>query len=113
MLTKRGVDEKEAKGLDLMFINAWKPFGQTVQDNSFAILDWTSVDAKEDVNVHLRGRHHAQGALFTSTVTFNPQHRWVYLPQQRDDEVWLFKQADSRAENKEPASLAQYGFHQS
>lgn len=115
MLVKRGLcSEQEGKeGLDLMFVNAWKPFGQTVRDNPFAILDWTSVDAKEDVHTHLRGKHHAPGALFTSSVTYNPKHRWVYLPEQRDDEIWLFKQADSRAVNKEPASLAQYGFHQS
>ena len=37
----------------------------------------------------------------------------VYLPKQRDDEVWLFKQADSRALNKEPYHLAQYAFHNS
>ena len=51
--------------------------------------------------------------LYTSSVTYNPSHRWVYLDEQRDDEIWFFKQADSRAYNKEPAHIAQYGFHQS
>jgi len=111
MLTKRGVPETEAKALDLMFINVWKPFGQTVKDNPFAVLDWTSVDPVNDVHVRLRGQTATKGAIYNSLVTYNPNHRWAFLPDHRDDEVLLFKQADSRAENKEPASLSQYGFH--
>lgn len=113
MLTKRGISEAEAQTLDLMFVNAWKPFGQTVKDNPLTILDWTSVDPEVDVHIHPRGKPTTKGAIYLSLVTHNPQHRWAYLPDQRDDEVWLFKQADSRAVNKKPASLAQYGFHQS
>lgn len=113
MLAKRGVPMEEAKALDLMFINVWKPYGQTVKDNPFAILDWTSVNPATDVHVRLRGESAVKGAVYNSMVSFNPNHRWVYLPEQRDDEVWFFKQADSRAVNKEPASLAQYAFHES
>ena len=54
-----------------------------------------------------RGFETKKGAIYGTSVTYNPEHRWVYLPDQRDDEVWLFKQGDSRAVNKEPASLAQ------
>merc|ERR1712190_311169 len=113
MLTKRGIPETDAKALDLMFVNVWKPYGQTVRDNPFAILDWTSVDAAEDVRMRLRGEPAVKGAVYNSMVNFNPNHRWLYLPEQRDDETFIFKQADSRAVNKEPASLAQYGFHES
>ena len=113
MLTKRGVPEEEAKDLDLMFVNVWKPFGQTVQDNPFAILDWTSVDAAKDVHYHPRGKPTKKGGIYGTSVTFNPNHRWVYLPEQRDDELWIFKQADSRSVDAKPASLAQYGFHTS
>jgi hypothetical protein len=66
MLTKRGVPEDEAKSLDLMLVNVWKPFGQTVRDNPFAILDWTSVDADRDVHVHRRGKQTTKGGLYTS-----------------------------------------------
>lgn len=113
MLTKRGIPEDEVQELDLMFVNAWKPFGQTVQDNPLAILDWTSVNPEVDVHIHPRGKPTTKGAIYLSLVTHNPRHRWAYLPDQRDDEVWLFKQADSRAVDKKPASLAQYAFHQS
>lgn len=115
MFVKRGVPEAEAQDLDIMFVNAWKPYGQTVRDNPLAILDWTSVDPAIDVHVHPRGSPVAKsnGApiIYVSEVTHSPAHRWVYLPEQRSDEVWLFKQADSRAENKLPSTLAQYGFH--
>ena len=113
MLTKRGVPEAELEGLDLMFVNCWKPYGQTVRDNAFAILDWTSVEPEEDVHVHPRGTKTKRGGIYGTSPSYNPNHRWVWLPEQRDDEIWLFKQADSRAVNKQPASLAQYGFHQS
>jgi len=114
MLTKRGVPEAEAKGgLDLVYVNAWKPFGQTVKDNPFALLDWTSVDPDEDVHIHPRGKTTTKGSNYGTGVTYNSKHRWVYLPDQQDDEVWLFKQADSRAVNKKPHALAQYGFHTS
>merc|ERR1712048_497270 len=96
-----------------MFVNVWKPYGQTIKDNPFSILDWTSVDPSRDVRVTLRGEPTKKGAVYNTMVNYNPNHRWLYLPDQRDDEVWIFKQADSRAVNKEPANLAQYGFHQS
>ena len=64
MLTKRGVSEDEAKNkLDLMLVNVWKPYNQTVKDNPFAILDWTSVNPKEDVHVYLRGRKIVKGGV--------------------------------------------------
>lgn len=113
MFTKRGIPEEEALGLDLMLVNAWKPYGMVVHDNAFAILDWTTVDVENDVHIHPRGKPTNKGAIYSTEVTFNPNHRWVYLPDMRDDEIWFFKQGDSRAFNKEPASLAQYGFHTS
>lgn len=113
MLTKRGVPEEEAKSLDLVFVNTWKPYGQTVHDNPLALLDWTSVDAAKDVHIQKRGMKTKKGNIYGTQLSFNPNHKWAYLPEQRDDEILFFKQADSRAENKQPHNLAQYGFHTS
>ena len=77
MLTKRGVSEDEAKNkLDLMLVNVWKPYNQTVKDNPFAILDWTSVNPKEDVHVYLRGRKIVKGGVskFLFKCIFPPYH---------------------------------------
>ena len=75
MLTKRGVPEEEAKDLDLMFVNVWKPFGQTVQDNPFAILDWTSVDAAKDVHYHPRGKPTKKGTKAVPYAAWGPNQR--------------------------------------
>merc|ERR1719456_1586466 len=107
MLTKRGVPEEEAKDLDLVFVNVWKPYGQTVADNPLAILDWTSIDIAKDVHVQLRGLQTKKGSIYGTQVSYNPNHRWFFLPDQKDDEILYFKQADSRTNNKQPHALAQ------
>ena len=47
--------EAEPGVLDVMYVNVWKPWGQVVKDNDFAILDWSSLDEKNDVHELLRG----------------------------------------------------------
>ena len=93
MLPKRGVPEEKAKNLDLVFVNTWKPYGQTVQDNPLALLDWTSVDVANDVHVQVRGLETKKGSIYGTTVSYNPNHCWMYLPNHQDDEILLFKQA--------------------
>ncbi len=75
MLTKRGVSEEEATKMDLMFVNAWKPFGRAVADNPLTILDWSSVDPSRDVHGLPRGAPVVKGNILASTVTFNPGHK--------------------------------------
>lgn len=110
MLTKRGVSEQEALSMDLMFVNAWRPFGRVVRDNPLTLLDWTSLDPSKDVHGLQRGAEIQKGNILASTVTYNSAHRWMYLPDMTPEEVWLFKQADSR-----PASsgLSRHAFHTS
>ncbi len=110
MLTKRGIQEEEALGLDLMFVNTWKPFGQMVSDNPLAILDWTSVDTSRDVHGLPRGSSVEKGNILVSTVTHNPDHRWMYLSNMKPEEVWFFKQADSRPARP---GLSRHAFHTS
>ena len=110
MLTKRGVPEEEALRLDLMFVNAWKPFGRSVADNPLALLDWTTVDPSRDVHGLPRGAPIEKGNILACTVTHNPSHRWMYLRDQTPEEVWLFKQADSRPTRP---GLSRHAFHTS
>lgn len=109
MLAKRGVPEAEARRLDIMLVNAWRPFGQVVSDNPLTILDWTSVDPAQDVHGTPRGEPVRKGRIYPSTVVHNPAHRWMYLPDMGPEEVWLFKQADSRSR----PGLAKHSFHTS
>merc|ERR1712007_93950 len=98
MFTKRGVPEEEARSLDIMFVNAWRPFGQVVKDNPLTVLDWTSVDPANDVRGKSRGTAVEKDVIYGALVHHNPKHRWMYLPDMNPEEIWLFKQADSRAE---------------
>ena len=41
-----------------------------------------------------RVRSRIRSGCITSGPCYNPNHRWVYLPEQKDNEIWLFKQAD-------------------
>jgi len=109
MLTKRGVPEQEALSMDLMLVNAWRPFGQVIHDNALTVLDWTSVDPSRDAHGQPRGAPITKGNILAAMVTYNPQHRWVYLPQMTPEEVWVFKQADSR----DLAGVAKHAFHTS
>uniref|UniRef100_A0A7S3PE11 Uncharacterized protein n=1 Tax=Aplanochytrium stocchinoi TaxID=215587 RepID=A0A7S3PE11_9STRA len=110
MLTKRGVPEEEAKKMDLMFVNTWKPFGRPCVDNPLTILDWETVDPSRDVHGLKRGSPTKYMSIYNTTVTYNPQHKWVYIPEMQSDEVWVFKQVDSRP-NK--LGLAKHAFHTS
>jgi len=110
MLTKRGVPEEEAQSLDLMFVNTWKPFGRVVTDNPLAILDWTTVDPARDVHGLPRGASVEKGNILVSTVTHNPAHHWMYVSRMTPEEVWFFKQADSRPPRP---GLSRHAFHTS
>ena len=93
-----------------MFVNAWRPFGRVVSDNPLAILDWTTVEPSKDVHGLPRGASIEKGSILASTVTYNPSHRWMYLPDMTPEEVWLFKQADSRPARP---GLSRHAFHTS
>ena len=63
-------------------------------DNPLAILDWSSVSLSDLYRI-------PSGLPMTpgeppQRITFNPDHRWVYVPGMRPDEVLFFKQGDTR-----------------
>ena len=111
MLVKRGVPEGEARAMDIMFVNVWKPFGDTVYDNPLAILDWTSVDCDADVHELKRGStYFEKGVVLSATLSHNPTHRWMYAPRMKTSECWVFKQADSRDTR---GDISKHAFHTS
>ena len=57
-----------------------------------------------------RGAAVKKGSIYGSTVSHNPAHNWVYMPEMAPDEIFLFKQADSRGG---PEVRAQHCFHTS
>ena len=63
-------------------------------DNPLAILDWSSVSLSDLYRI-------PSGLPMTpgeppQRITFNPDHRWVYVPEMAPEEVLFFKQGDTR-----------------
>ena len=81
--------------MDIMLVNAWRPFDRPVRDNPLAVLDWTSVHAARDLYRLPAGVPMALGEP-PQRLAYNPAHRWLYVKAMRTDEVLFFKQGDTR-----------------
>ena len=112
MAKGHGLDPAEVEQMDTMFINAWQPFSYPVRDNPLTILDWTSVRVAQDIYVIPPGIPLTFGEP-VQRILHNPNHRWLYLPEMTPEEVWLFKQGDSRSGDPSVRHLAQHAFHTS
>lgn len=110
MLEQRGISLEEARSMDLMFVNVWRPFSYNVVDNPLTILDWTSVDPAKDCYIIPKGTPLTFGEP-VQRIIHSPSHRWLYLPNMTPEEVYLFKQSDSRLDL--PDHIAQHAFHTS
>lgn len=113
MLTKRGVPEQEAKNMDILFINTWQPFMRPAYNNPLTILDWRTVDPGDfmEITRDVMPKKAADGKMYAyvTELAHNPKHQWVYLSNMNTDEVYFFKQADSRVDGKQ----SRYAFHTS
>ena len=111
LLLSKGISVEEARGMDLMMINAWRPFSWPVADNPLAVLDCTSINAAEDYYRIPDGVPMTAGEP-PQRITHNPGHRWLYVPDMRPDEVLVFKQGDSRVgTEQDTGGLSRFGFH--
>ncbi|MDO8431580.1 MAG: CmcJ/NvfI family oxidoreductase [Candidatus Binatus sp.] len=75
------------------FINVWRPISvEPVQESPLAVCDAQSV-ALEDFVPHVLKYRDRDGEVYS--VAYNPNHKWYYIPHQRNDEVLLLKCYDS------------------
>jgi hypothetical protein len=86
-------------------VNVWRPIRGPVQDSPLALCDarsFTDDDLipTDLVYAHLRGE--------TSSVAYNPAHRWYYFSEMQPDEVVLIRVHDSAADGR-----ARLSFHTS
>lgn len=86
-------------------VNVWRPIRGPVLDSPLALCDaqsFTDADliATDRVYRHLHGE--------TSSVQFNPGHRWYYFSEQQPDEVILIRVHDSADDGR-----ARLSFHTS
>jgi hypothetical protein len=73
-------------------INLWRPIRGPLQDAPLAVCDATSVAPGDLVPADLVYRDRVGE---TYNVTFNPEHRWYYVPDMQPDEALLLKCYDS------------------
>jgi hypothetical protein len=77
--------------------NLWRPLSEPPQDCPLCVADATTVEAKDLVISHivLGPTPEREMRIQTNMVAFNPNHRWVYFPNMRRDELLLFRGYDS------------------
>jgi hypothetical protein len=100
-----GADAPELLKHRFGIVNVWRPIRGPVQDSPLALCDarsFTDDDliATDLVYPHVRGE--------TSSVAYNPAHRWYYFSQMQTDEVVLIRVHDSAADGR-----ARLSFHTS
>lgn len=91
-------DEAEAllKGR-VQVINLWRPIRGPLRDAPLAVCDAQSVAAADLVASDLVYRHRVGE---TYAVTYNPSHRWFYVPEMQPDEALLLKCFDSETDGR-------------
>lgn len=87
----------------VQIINLWRPIRGPLRDTPLAVCDAQTVRPEQLVPSDLIYQHRVGE---TYSVTFDPQHRWYYVPAMRADEVLLLKCYDS-----EPDGRARFAPH--
>ena len=76
----------------LIALNLWRPLAEPVRDSPLAICSSASVATDDLVPAELRYQDR-RGEIYY--LAHNPSHRWLYAPEMRTSEFWLFKNSDS------------------
>jgi len=91
----REVLPDEADGLlarRFAIVQVWRPIRHPVETHPLAICDARTVSADDFV---VSERRYPNRIGQTYSVTYNPAHRWYWLPRMRRDEALVFKVYDS------------------
>jgi hypothetical protein len=78
-------------------INVWRPIRGPLRDAPLAVCDARSVAFEDFVPSDLLFRDRT-GEIYA--VTYNPSHRWFYVPEMREDEALLLKCYDSAQDGR-------------
>jgi hypothetical protein len=90
----------EAEGLlkgRVQIINLWRPIRGPLRDAPLAVCDARSVAPDDLIPSDLVYRDRVGE---TYGVTYNPDHRWFYVPEMQPDEVLLLKCFDSETDGR-------------
>jgi len=78
-------------------INLWRPIRGPLRDAPLAVCDAGSVAPDDLVPSDLV---YQQRVGETYAVTYNPEHRWYYVPEMQPDEALLLKCFDSETDGR-------------
>lgn len=80
----------------LVLMNFWRPI-TTVHRTPLALCDASTVLPSDLNDSEIRGGldDPTRPPLFGFNLSYNPNHRWYYVPKMRPDEVFAFKLYDS------------------
>lgn len=78
-------------------VNIWRPIAVPVQQSPLAVCDAQSIAPADLVAGDLVYRDRVGE---TYAITYNPAHRWFYVPQMQPDEVLLIKCFDSAEDGR-------------
>jgi len=78
-------------------INLWRPIRGPLRDAPLAVCDASSVAADDLVASDLVYQNRV-GEIYG--VTYNPEHRWFYVPDMQPDEALLLKCYDSSTDGR-------------
>lgn len=92
-----GDDAEELLRGRVQVINLWRPIRGPLRDAPLAVADARSVAPEDLVASDLVYRDRIGE---TYAVTFNPAHRWFYVPGMQPDEALLLKCYDSKTDGR-------------
>ena len=81
----------------VQIINLWRPIRGPLRDSPLAVCDASTVAASQLVASDLV---YPNRVGETYSVTFDPEHRWYYVPDMKVDEVLLLKCYDSKTDGR-------------
>jgi hypothetical protein len=83
-------------GKRVVLMNFWRPI-ETVQRSPLALCDASTVVATDLHESEVRGglMDANRPPLFGFNLSYNPAHRWYYVPQMKPRELYAFKLYDS------------------
>lgn len=102
-----GQEEAEkVKKNRVQMINIWRPVGPyPITKSPLTLCDYCSIDVNKDVHPMETRQIGDPVTAYTLSPSADNAHIWYYLSRMRSDEMFLFKQFDSKPD------VAQLGFH--
>ena len=92
-----GAEAEELLKGRVQVINLWRPIRGPLRDAPLAVCDARTVDPGDLVPSDLVYKNRVGE---TYSVTYNPAHRWYYVPEMRRDEALLLKCCDTKTDGR-------------